>query len=185
MKKGILLSLFCILIVSYCSAVTPEGPATGFRGEFLGQLQEVEKKTVDLAEAIPAEKYSWRPGEGIRSVSEVYMHIAGGNYLLLQFIGVQPPPGISRDMEKITEKAKVIENLKQSYEFVRQAVVKMPDSELEKKVKFFSGETTVRDVLFNVALHMHEHMGQLIAYARINGIVPPWTAAAEQPTPKK
>jgi uncharacterized damage-inducible protein DinB len=151
-----------------------------FIGEFLNQLSEVETKTVDLAGAIPAEKYSWRPEEGVRSISEVYMHIAGSNFLVPRFIGIDPPGGLPPDMEKtVTDKAKVLEVLKQSFEHVRQAVSKIQAADLEKKVKYFGRDTTVRDVLFSMANHMHEHLGQSIAYARMNGVVPPWTAAAE------
>lgn len=152
----------------------------GFIGEFLNQLSDVETKTVDLAGAIPAEKYSWRPEEGVRSISEVYMHIAGSNFLVPRFIGIDPPGGLPPDMEKtVTDKARVLEVLKQSFEHVRQAVSKIPPGDLEKKVKYFGRDTTVRDVLFSMANHMHEHLGQSIAYARMNGVVPPWTAAAE------
>ena len=118
--------------------------------------------------------------EGVRSVSEVYMHIAGANYLLPSFIGIKSPAGMNGDMEKtITEKVKVIEMLKQSFEFIRKAVTQTPDTDLDKAAKMFGRETTVRDVFFNAGLHMHEHLGQSIAYARMNKIVPPWTAAEQ------
>ena len=151
----------------------------GFRGEFLAQLGDVEKKIVDLAQAVPGEKYSWRPAEGVRSVSEVYMHIAVANYLLMSFIGIKPPEGI-RDQEKtVTEKAKVVEMLKKSFDHVRNAAMKTADADLDKPATFFGQETTVRGIFFNAALHMHEHMGQSIAYARSNGVVPPWTMAQQ------
>jgi len=150
----------------------------GFRGDFLSQLDGVEKKLVDLATAEPEEKYSWRPGEGVRSVSEVYTHVAGANYFILSMAGVKLPEGLSGDIEKtITQKADVIEALKKSFGFVRDAVMKMKDDELEKPVKAYGQQSSVRGVLFSLALHMHEHLGQSIAYARMNGVVPPWTAA--------
>jgi uncharacterized damage-inducible protein DinB len=158
----------------------------GFRGDFLYQLGEVEQKVVDLAGAMPAEKYSWRPMEGVRSVSEVYMHIAGANYLLPSFVGFKSPEGINRDMEKtITDKSGVVDALKKSFAFIREAVLKTSDADLEKPAKLFGRETTVRDVFFSAALHMHEHMGQSIAYARMNSIVPPWTAAEQAAEEKK
>lgn len=153
---------------------------SGFISEFLYQLDEIEKKLVSLAEAIPPEKYSWRPEEGVRSISEVYMHVAGANFLLPRFIGVDPPGGLPPDMEKtVTDKARVIEVLKQSFAHIRQAVLKLSNSDLEKRVKYYGRETTARDVLFSIANHCHEHLGQSIAYARTNGVVPPWTASAE------
>jgi uncharacterized damage-inducible protein DinB len=157
----------------------------GFRGEFLAQLGDLEKKVIDLAEATPAEKFGWRPAQGVRSVSEVYMHLAGANYLFASFIGVKSPAGISGDMERtVTEKAKVVENLKQSFEHLRRVAMKTSDADLNKPAQMFGNETTVRGVLFTVALHMHEHLGQSIAYARMNGIVPPWTAARQTKEPQ-
>ena len=170
-------------------------PASGFRAEFLRQLDDVENKIVSLAEAVPQEKYGWRPGEGVRSVSEVYMHIVGGNFFLLRFAGVQPPSSVlretenvvvvARNMEKtVTDKAQVVDWLKKSFAHVRQAVINTPDSDLDKPVKLFGQDATVREVFFLVANHMHEHLGQSIAYARSNGVVPPWTAARQaQPQP--
>ncbi|MBI4547250.1 MAG: DinB family protein [Ignavibacteriae bacterium] len=153
---------------------------SGFRGEFLYQLDDVSKKIVDLAEAVPTEKYTWRPMEGVRSISEVYMHIAGANYLLPSFVGFKPPAGMNRDMEKtVTEKANVVKFLKQSFEFIRKAIMETSDSDLDKPAKIFGRETTMRGVFFEIANHMHEHLGQSIAYARMNKIVPPWTAAEQ------
>ena len=88
----------------------------GFRGEFLAQLTDVQKKMVDLAEAMPAEKYTWRPMDSVRSVSEVYMHIALSNFSLPTFIGVKAAEGVEREMEKkLTEKSKVIDFLSRSF----------------------------------------------------------------------
>ena len=160
--------------------------ATGFRKDFLNQLKGVEEKIMGLAEAIPQESYTWRPMEGVRSVSEVFMHIAGSNYLLISFTGVKPPAGLDKeDDNSITDKAKIILALKHSFAFTRDAVSGIPDADLDNPAKFFGTPTTVRDVIFQTALHMHEHMGQMIAYARSNKIVPPWTAAEQAAEQKK
>jgi uncharacterized damage-inducible protein DinB len=155
----------------------PTAPSP-FRAEFLAQLDDVEKKLVALAEAIPQEKYSWRPGEGVRSTSEVFLHIAGGNYFLPTFIGLQPPVSWTAEMEKETEKAKVIASLKESLAYVRQVANELPEAELGRAVTFFGRDSTVLGILFLAANHLHEHLGQAIAYARTNGIVPPWSAGA-------
>jgi uncharacterized damage-inducible protein DinB len=155
-------------------------PASGLRGELVKQCNELEKKLVDLAQAVPQEKYSWRPMEGVRSVSEVYMHVVGANYLFPSFVGVKQPEGLSRDMEKtVTEKAKVVEMLKKSFGYLSQAILSKSDADLDKPAKLFGQETTVRDVLLTAVTHMHEHLGQSIAYARMIGVVPPWTAAQQ------
>ncbi|MGZ5429106.1 MAG: DinB family protein [Thermoanaerobaculia bacterium] len=162
-------------------AAAPAAPASGFRAEFLGQHAYGEKQILDLAEATPADKYGWRPGEGVRSISEVYIHIAGGNYFLLGFAGIKPPAGLDKEMEKnIAEKSKVIDELKKSFAHVRAGIAATSDADLDKPVKMFGRDTTVRGVLLSVVSHEFEHLGQSIAYARTNGIVPPWTAEQQK-----
>src|SRR5215475_6233250 len=91
--------------------------AAGFRGEFLNEVNFVSKRLTDLANATPAEKYSWRPASGVRSVGEVYVHVALGNAFLTSFTGAKMPEGYSRDMEKtVTEKAKVVDTMSKSFD---------------------------------------------------------------------
>jgi len=152
---------------------TTKAAPNGFRTEFLTNLDDVQEKILDLAESVPADKYAWRPGPEVRSTSEVFMHIAGGNYFLSTFLGANPPK-MNGDIEKvITKKADVIAELKRSFEHLRNAV--NATSDLEKPVKMFGTQTTHRGVLVTVLSHLHEHLGQSVAYARINGIVPPWS----------
>jgi uncharacterized damage-inducible protein DinB len=149
-------------------------------------LSDVEKKLVALAEATPQEKYAWRPGPGVRSISEVYMHVAFGNYFIPSFLGAKMPEGLTRDTEKtVTEKAKVIEALKKSFDHARKAVEATPDSDLDKKVKVFGQEPSERMMLIGLVSHGHEHLGQSIAYARTNGIAPPWSEGPPPATEKK
>lgn len=153
---------------------------SGFFSDYQGQWNYVEKKIKDLAEAIPEDKYSWRPAEGVRSVQEVVVHISGGNYYLPSMIGINPPEGMSEDMEKtITEKSEAISELTKSFEHVRNALKKMSDADLDKPAELFGQKSNVRNALFILLGHTHEHLGQLIAYARSNGVVPPWTAAQQ------
>jgi uncharacterized damage-inducible protein DinB len=167
-------------LVLAASAATAQPAVKGFRADFLAQQDGVEKELLGLAEATPAEKFSWRPAEGVRSIGEVYMHVAGGNYLFLGFAGVKAPAGISPSMEKdVTEKAAVIEAMKKSFAHLRAGVASIADADLDKPLKVFGHDTTVRGVLMVAANHEHEHLGQSIAYARMNGIVPPWTAARQ------
>jgi uncharacterized damage-inducible protein DinB len=149
---------------------------SGMRALFLQQLNDVEKKFNSLAEAMPAEKYSWRPGDGVRSVSEVFTHIAGANYMFPTMAGVKMPAGIDRNMEKtVTEKAKVQQVLKQSFEHARKAAEGLSDADMAKEITMFKRPATVEGLFFTMANHMHEHLGQAIAYARTNGVVPPWS----------
>jgi uncharacterized damage-inducible protein DinB len=185
MKRIVIASFLVLMAVS--SVLMAQGqtaPATatgGLRADWKQQLDDVQKKILDLAEAFPAEKYPWRPAEGVRSVSEVFVHIAGGNYFLPTFAGVTPPPGLSRDAEKtVTDKAKVIEMMKQSFDHLRKAFDSLPDSDMDKKVNFFGSEMTLRGIYLSTLGHLNEHLGQSIAYARMNGVVPPWSAGQGQ-----
>jgi uncharacterized damage-inducible protein DinB len=155
-------------------------PTKGFRAEFLWQLKDAEDKVLSLADAFPAKTYGWRPMDGVRSTSEVFVHIAASNYMLPSLVGVKSPVNNARDLEKtLTDKQKVVEFLKQSFAHLRQAILNTSEKDLEKPAKFFQEGTTVRGVYFLTATHLHEHLGQLIAYARENRIVPPWSAAEE------
>src|SRR5712692_10958670 len=109
------------LLAALQTPAPPPAPARGFRAEFLRDLSDVEKKIEDLAAAMPAEKYTWRPAPGVRSVSEVYMHIAGGNYFLASFAGMKPPAYDERALEKITDKDRVLVELKKSFDHLRTA----------------------------------------------------------------
>ena len=155
------------------NAPAQNGKATGFRAEFHAQLAEVEEKIVRLAESTPADKFAWRPAGDIRSISEVYMHIAGGNYFLSTFLGAPAPPHAGDIEKKIVRKADVIAELKKSFDHLHAAVERSPD--LEKQVKMFGSTTTSRGVMITMLNHLHEHLGQSIAYARMNAVVPPWS----------
>jgi uncharacterized damage-inducible protein DinB len=152
----------------------PKQPAS-FRTEFLADLDEVQKKVTDLAAAVPADKYTWRPAEGVRSISEVYMHIAGGNYFLVTFLGIQPPADMPKEIESLTDKQKVLSELQKSFDHVRTAAKNTSDTEMEQTLTMLGNQTTKRGVFVTILNHLHEHLGQSIAYARMNGIVPPWS----------
>lgn len=167
-------------------ANTPPDPKEGFRAEIVGQLGFVEKRIEDLAAAMPADKYSWRPGDGVRSVSEVYMHIVGANYLFMTFLGVKPPMKMDPGMESsVKDKTEIAGKFKPSFDHFRTAVLGLSDKDLDKTTEMFGRTTTYRNVLVTAIAHLHEHLGQSIAYARVNGIVPPWTAAEQAAAAKK
>ena len=193
MKRHILRTLFSLALVACGAAVAATraqeakpattaaaaSPAPSFRADFLKEMDNLEKKLVSLAEAMPQEKYSWRPMEGVRSVSEVYMHMAASNFNFPQFLGIKPPAGAVPEMEKITDKAKAVELLKLSLAHVRQAATNTPDAEWDKTVTYSGRNIVVREAFFRQALGMREHLGQSVAYARMNRVVPPWTAERE------
>ncbi len=153
-------------------AQAPPGIAEGWSGEFDHAMRQITQ----LADAIPADKYSWRPAPGVRSTSEVIMHLAIANYFLLAQTGVKPPVDLTtlgKEPEKsLTAKADVIKFLKESLDFARTSA---PAIDRTKKLKLFGKDVTADGVLLRVLVHNHEHMGQLIAYARVNGVTPPWS----------
>jgi uncharacterized damage-inducible protein DinB len=149
----------------------------GFRADIQAQIDEAEEKLTALAKAMPAEKYAWRPGEKVRSVGEVFMHVAGGNYFLTGLMGAPKAEGVNpRDFDKdANDKAKVMATMKASFDYVRKYLSGLSDADLEKKMTVFDHEGTARELALVVATHTHEHLGQSIAYARMNGVVPPWS----------
>ncbi|HWW60197.1 MAG TPA: DinB family protein [Thermoanaerobaculia bacterium] len=179
MKRALILVLALALpslaFAAQQNGVKSEAKLNGFRAEFLSNLDEVQEKITDLATAVPGEKYGWRPASDVRSVSEVFMHVAGGNYFLATFVGTPAPADMPKDLEKITDKTKVVSELKKSFDHIRTVVAKTSDADLEKKVKLFGSDTTYRGVFITMLSHLHEHLGQSIAYARSNGVVPPWS----------
>jgi uncharacterized damage-inducible protein DinB len=154
----------------------PPAAAKEYSASFLRDFERASDKLLQLAEAIPAEKYSWRPTEGVRSVSEAFMHVALANsFLSGRAANIEPPEGLSRDAEeKITAKADVIAMLKKSQDNIRKAVAAR-EGDFMEEVDFFWGPAPVRDVFLQMAAHSHEHLGQMIAYARIAGVTPPWS----------
>lgn len=178
MRLVSLLLVRAVLLTACISSMTfAAEPATGFRAEVLHQIADAEKKSIALAEAMPQEKYTWRPAPGVRSIGEVYMHIAGANFMLPTMIGGKRPTGLKPDMEKtVTEKAKVVEMMKNSYANIREVIESMTDADLNTEVNMFGNKTTKRGALLLMSDHLHEHLGQSIAYARMNGVTPPWSA---------
>jgi uncharacterized damage-inducible protein DinB len=161
---------------------SPAAPTSGVRSEFLNELKIQEDKFVQLAQATPAEKFTWRPAQGVRSISEVYLHVAAANYNLPHVFGVAPPAGFKVEGfdKSTTDKTKVIETLKDSFAHMRHAVLNMPDSDVEKQLDWFGAKNTYRGVMLFIIRHGAEHLGQSIAYARMNGVVPPWTEEQQE-----
>ncbi len=160
-----------------------DAPTAGYRAEFLRELADLETKYVRLAEQMPADKYTWRPAEGVRSVGEVFLHIAQANFGLARRIGTPAPAGFTpQGFEKsTTDKAKIVDQLKQSFAHMRAAALKASDADADKTMPWFGGSTiTQRGFLVFLVRHAGEHLGQSIAYARVNGVVPPWTEDAQR-----
>lgn len=150
----------------------PEGIAEGYDGEWL----HVSRQLIELAEATPADQFAWRPAPGVRSTSEVYMHIAMANFYFLSVIGQKLPPDFKEGMSKtVTAKPEVISWLKRSLEAVKQAHLAETPQDLQRKVHIIDRDASVDGIYLRAIVHTNEHMGQLVAYARMTGQVPPWS----------
>jgi uncharacterized damage-inducible protein DinB len=187
MKKFVSLSLgmCCIFVLFTCSLfgsgnlTTKSDNTSAFIQDYIGQMDFVQGRILQLEDAMPQEKFEWRPMEGVRSVAEVYLHIAEGNMLLVSTVS-----GTKSDMEiddKITDKSKIAAIVKSSFEAVKEGVSKVSDEDLNKVIKTpFGMDMSLRNFMFTMLNHAHEHLGQSIAYARMNKIVPPWSMPSEQ-----
>ena len=173
-------NIFCFILLTLVATTPalgqnqkpPEGIWEGYDGEWL----HVSQQLVALAEATPADRFSWRPAPGVRSTSEVYMHIVIANYYLLSVTGPKMPPEIKEEMEKgVTSKPEVIAWLKRSLDAVKQARAKVTPADLQRKVHVQDRDATVDGMYLRIIVHANEHMGQLIAYARMTGVTPPWS----------
>ena len=191
-----LLSAFCLFVlttggVRVAAQVNPykDGTpgVTGYRSEVLAEVMIQEDKFTRLAEAIPADKFNWRPSPDVRSFAEVFLHVSAANFNLYKLVGTPPPSGLDlKGLEKsTTDKAKVIATLKDSFAHAKTAIKAMPDADLDKSLDWFGGKNTQRGILLFIVRHAAEHLGQSIAYARFAGITPPWTEDMQKKQPEK
>lgn len=150
---------------------------TGYRSEVMAEVMIQEDKFTRLAEAIPADKYNWRPTPDVRSFAEVFLHVSAANNNLYKLVGTPPPATVDvKTLEKsTTDRAKVMATLKDSFAHAKAAIKAMPDANLDKSLDWFGGKNTQRGILLFIVRHAAEHLGQSIAYARFAGIVPPWS----------
>ena len=155
------------------SQSTPED----YRDEFADHFDRSTRKLIMLSDAIPEQLYTWSPGEDVMSIARVYMHIARYNYLYLEeSLGIDAPSGVDwPNFESITDKARVLELLAQSIEHVRASVNAMSEADLTRPTMLYGRSVAGWAVLFQLLAHMNEHVGQSVAYARMNDVVPPWS----------
>lgn len=166
-----------VLMAGFCAPrLLAQNPPDGLWQGYDGEWRHVSSQLVALAEATPADKFAWRPAPGVRSTSEVYMHIVIANFWLLSATGPKMPSDLKQDAEKsVTSKAEVIAWLKRSLEAVKQAHLAATPKDLALRVKVDGRDATVDGMYLRIIIHANEHMGQLVAYARMTGVVPPWS----------
>ncbi len=155
------------------------------RRQFMQDLETMETKFLDLAGAMDADMYGWHPMDpmdSVRTVSQVYMLIAAENYVMPSAWGAEPPEGMTEvgfamfpELAKIVDKAEVLEHLRKSFAYCKQTIEDIADEDMDRKIRFFGRERTLGEAFYVMASDMHEHLGQAIAYARTNHVVPPWS----------
>jgi hypothetical protein len=156
--------------------------AVEVRKQFMSDLDTLHAKFAALANAFPAEKYSWRPMPGVRSVGEVFMHVASEFYVYSPMAyGAKPSPvipqerGAMQKFEQMSTRADVLKHLNDSFTYCQSVLSALDPSALTGTRSLFGGSYTIIETSFGMTADLHEHLGQLIAYARMNGIKPPWT----------
>ena len=195
MRPSVLAALAFVplLLAGQQPAPKPAPTLSGARQEILDNFRSVSNRALTLAKAVSEDQYAWRPMEGVRSMGEVFVHMAGSTLLFCSYAGLKPPPGPAQDLAavymrrgfelpeifaveaKIKSKAKVLEIMEQAFRQPVEVLSNMKDSELDKSVQFFNRTLTLRGVMILMDEHLGEHLGQSIAYARVNHIVPPWS----------
>ena len=173
-----------VLVAIFASVLAPytlsQDVSLEIRDELMQKFEASTRKLVSLSEAIPADLYSWSPGEGVMTVGHVYAHIAKYNYdYLVNNLGVSPPKGVDvENMEELKEKEAIRQALLASIEFVRENTASMDEGRLLKGTVLYGRDVPGWAVLVQLVAHMNEHVGQSVAYARMNSIVPPWSRQA-------
>jgi hypothetical protein len=194
MKLSVGLALLLLLVSMGSVAGAQNSPAADrtppsydMKAQALLDLERVQKKVVDLANAVPADKYGWGPSSDSRSFAEVFLHVAGERYGILSLMGATPPAGVDqKNFEKsTTDRTRIIQELDKSWDFARTTINAMTNADFAKLLPKLGPQANAGAVVYILVADAHEHLGQLVAYARVNGIVPPWTVEAQKRAAQK
>ena len=188
-----LLPTVCCLLITLSSIANALGqsadapadhtsPSYDMKAQSLVDLERVQKKFVDLANTVPADKLTWRPSPDSRSFAEVFLHVAGERYGILKLMGASAPDGFDpKAFEKsTTDRTRIIDELNKSWEFTKTTINGMTNADFAKLLPKLGPQANAGDVIYILVADAHEHLGQSVAYARANAIVPPWTVEAQK-----
>jgi uncharacterized damage-inducible protein DinB len=197
MNKVSVVLLVALSMAAFAAAVPapkPDEPATDhtspsydMKGQALFDLAAVQKKFVDLANALPESKMTWRPSADSRSFAEVFLHVSAERYGILALMGAAPPTGFNgKTFEKsTTDKAKIVDELNRSWDFAQKTIEGMNNADFAKLLPKLGPQANAGDVVYILVADAHEHLGQSVAYARENGIAPPWTVETQKKAAEK
>jgi len=169
------------------AAADKTAPSYDMKAQALLDLEGVQKKFVALADAVPADKLTWRPAPDARSFAQVFLHVAGERYGIMALMGAEKPAGFDgKTFEKsTTDRAQIVAELNKSWEFAQKAINGMSNADFAKLLPKLGPQANAGDVVYILVADAHEHLGQAVAYARENGVVPPWTVAAQKAAAEK
>jgi uncharacterized damage-inducible protein DinB len=169
------------------AATDHTAPSYDMKAQSLVDLERVQKKFVDLANVLPADKLTWRPTPDSRSFAELFLHVAGERYGILGLMGATAPADFNgKTFEKsTTDRAQIVAELNKSWEFAQKAINGMSNADFAKLLPKLGPQANAGDVVYILVGDAHEHLGQAVAYARENGIVPPWTVEAQKKAAEK
>jgi len=182
MRCTLLLAAFLLGAPSVQPLVAQPAPVVA---DLIKDIEGVEKKFIGLAKVTPPEKLAWRPGPGVRSIGEVFLHVASDNYFIPSGFGHAIPAstGIKAgdfkslqayEIQQLT-RDQIVAQLEESFAYIKAQMAKTTAANVGSEVQMFGMKTTAQSMWILAATHLHEHLGQSIAYARTNGIVPPWS----------
>lgn len=182
--RQLLLIAAALLVASPVVSAVSAQPAP-LVTDLIKDVDGVEKKLVGLAKATPEDKLSWRPAAGVRSIGEVLLHVASDNYFIPSGFGYAIPAetGIKAgDFKTLTayetrklSRDQIVKELEASFVYLKAQMAKTTAANVSAPVSMFGMNTTAQGMWVLATTHLHEHLGQSIAYARSNGIVPPWS----------
>lgn len=174
--RGVLALLLLLAAAGHGVAQQSTGERSP-RAEMMRQFEASMEKFEALAEAMPASTYGWSPAEGVMPVARVFAHVARYNFLYpSESLGATLPSSADLGaMESVTDREQLIALLERSGEFVRRVAAEGSDADWEATTELYGRQIPRWGVLLQLVTHMNEHLGQSIAYARMNGVVPPWS----------
>jgi uncharacterized damage-inducible protein DinB len=146
--------------------------SAGMQAAFGKDAVTLSEKFTGLARVMSG-KYDWKPGQGVRSVGDVFNLIVKENGMLASVLSGTPSTGAQP--APITDSDKLQGALRASYVNLQKAIAGVSDNDLQTPVKLFGRDMTKQAALMLIIVDQHEHLGQSIAYARTNGVVPPWS----------
>jgi uncharacterized damage-inducible protein DinB len=153
-------------------------PAEGLRAELIQDMDAMAQKYLALLDVM-APHMDWRPADGVRSTRELFAHVAAGNFMIANLGGVALPEGMTmedvRAMGGATDAEEIRDHLGHSFRHMAHGIAGVANETLDDPVTLFGRDTTRRGALLLLTTHAHEHLGQAIAYARVNGVTPPWS----------